>query len=69
MESQICAKCKHQMEEGRLSLTGGEMFVYIPGSQPGKLKQRTKISRGLACPNCGYVELYLDPEELQKQRA
>lgn len=57
------------MEEGRLAATGGEMFVFIPGKQPGILKQTTRINRGLACPNCGYVEMYLDPEPMKKPGA
>ena len=69
MERQACPKCKHEMEEGRLSATGGEMLVYVPGKQPGSLKQTTRVSRGLACPNCGYVEMYLDAEQLKKQGA
>lgn len=69
MEDRTCPKCKHAMEEGRLSATGGELLVYVPGKEPGMLKQTTRISRGLACPNCGYVELYLDTEQLRKSGA
>lgn len=52
-----------------MNATGGEMLVYIPGKQPGIFKQTMRINRGLACPNCGYIEMYLDREQLKKQGA
>jgi hypothetical protein len=32
----------------------------------GILRKAATIRKARACPNCGYVELYLDPNELKK---
>jgi hypothetical protein len=55
------------MDTGRVSPTGSSFLGYVSDKQPGMLKQVTKINLGLACANCGYVELYLDPEELKSR--
>jgi hypothetical protein len=55
------------MDEGRVSPSGSGMLGYVSDKQTGMLRQVTPISRGRACQNCGYVELYLDPEELKKK--
>ena len=67
MESHPCPKCKHAMDTGRISPTGSGFIGYVSDKQPGMLKQVTKVNLGLACANCGYVELYLDPEELKSR--
>lgn len=65
MEKTPCPKCKHAMDEGRIS-SDSDSLGYVSGKQTGMLRRVTPINRGRACPNCGYVELYLDPEELKK---
>ena len=67
MDTHPCPKCKHAMDAGRVSPTGGELLVYVSEKQTGMVRQGTQINRGMACPNCGYVELYLDPAELKKR--
>jgi predicted nucleic-acid-binding Zn-ribbon protein len=67
MEKHPCPKCKHAMDAGRVSPSGSGILGYVSDKQTGMLRQVTKIDLGLACPNCGYVELYLDPDELKKR--
>lgn len=67
MEKIACPKCKHPMDDGNVSPTGSGMLGYVSAKQTGMLRQVTKISLGRACPNCGYVELYLDPQELKSK--
>jgi len=55
------------MDEGWVNPTGNGFIGYVSQKQTGMLKTVTKINLARACPNCGYVELYLDPKEL-KQR-
>lgn len=54
------------MDEGRLSVSDG-IIGYVSQKQKGMARQVTVIEQARACPNCGYVELYLDPKTL-KQR-
>lgn len=70
MEIHPCPKCNEPMDEGHPSITkagAGSALGYVSNKQTGMLRVPTIISRMRACPNCGYVELYLDPKEL-KQR-
>ena len=55
------------MDDGRVGPTGNDTLGYVSTKQTGMLRQVTPVSRGRACTNCGYVELYLDPEELKKR--
>jgi len=67
MAKNTCPKCKHEMDEGYVSPTGSNFLGYVSRKQAGMLKQVTKVNLGMACTNCGYVEMYLDPEELKKR--
>jgi hypothetical protein len=53
------------MDEGLLSTS--DQPGYVSKKQTGMLKMVTKISQARACLTCGYVEIYLNPQEL-KQR-
>jgi hypothetical protein len=53
------------MDEGRMS--AGDPVGYVSQKQTGMVRKPTAIQLARACPNCGYVEMYLDPKEL-KQR-
>jgi hypothetical protein len=59
------------MDEGHISISGSGAsslkIGYVSQKQKGMLRTPTNINQMRACPNCGYVELYLDPKEL-KQR-
>ncbi len=65
MDTHPCPKCNEPMDEGWMNLTGSGYAGYISKKQTGMLKVVTKINRARACPNCGYVEMYLDPKELK----
>ncbi len=65
MEAHPCPKCNEFMDEGLLSTS--EQPGYVSQRQTGMLRTVTKISRARACPNCGYVEMYLDPKELRQR--
>jgi predicted nucleic-acid-binding Zn-ribbon protein len=69
MEINTCPKCNETMDEGLLNISragAGAAIGYVSQKQKGMLRPPTNI-KVRACPNCGYVELYLDPKEL-KQR-
>jgi len=55
------------MDEGTMSGSGDGYPVYLSKRLTGMLRTVTKISNARACPNCGYVELYLDPQGLKKR--
>lgn len=65
MEAAPCPKCKAPMDEGRMSWTGNNSAGYVSNKQTGMLRVMTRISQARACPNCGFVEMHLDPNELK----
>jgi len=67
MDTHPCPKCKNAMDEGWVSPTGSGFLGYVSQKQIGALRQVTKINQARARPNCGYVEIYLEPEELKKR--
>jgi len=67
MKAQPCPKCKEPMDEGSMSWSGSGSSGYVSNRQTGMLLVVTKISTARACPNCGHVEMYLDPQELKKK--
>ena len=67
MDTHPCPKCNGTMDEGRMSLTGSGYAGYVSNKQTGMLRAVTKINLARACPNCGYVEMYLDPKELKQK--
>lgn len=62
MQAHPCPKCSHPMDEGLLSAS--DPIGYVSKKQTGMLRTVTQIRQARACPNCGYVEMYLDPKEL-----
>ena len=69
MESHACPKCNESLDEGRISLTGSDYIAYVSNKQTGMIRTATTIKQARACPNCGYVEMYLDPKELKSRIA
>jgi predicted nucleic-acid-binding Zn-ribbon protein len=65
MEDYRCPRCNEPMDEGHLSLSGATAG-YVSKKQTGMLRKVAEIHKARACPNCGYVEMYLDPNELKK---
>lgn len=67
METHPCPKCNESMDVGLLSRSGSSYVGYISNKQTGMLKTVTPITQAHACPNCGYVDMYLDPKELKSR--
>lgn len=67
MEKHACPKCSTPMDEGRMSWSGDSSSGYVSNKQTGMLRRVTNVSQARACPNCGYVEMYLDPKELKER--
>jgi predicted nucleic-acid-binding Zn-ribbon protein len=55
------------MDEGRISWSGDSSSGYVSNKQTGMLRKVTNITLARACPNCGYVEMYLNPQELKQK--
>ena len=67
MEPDPCPKCNVPMDEGRLSVSGSDHVGYVSNKQTGMLRVVTKAQLARACPNCGYMEMYLNPQELKSR--
>ena len=67
METTPCPKCNSPMDEGRMSWSGNGASGYVSNKQGGMIRVVTKITLARACPNCGYVEMYVDPQELKQK--
>jgi len=65
METYPCPKCNEPMDEGTLSISGSSSMGYLSKKQTGMVRAQTQVKQARACPNCGYMELYLDPKELK----
>lgn len=64
MEDHRCPKCNEPMDVGRIS--AGDPVGYMSDKQTGMIRRPTTIRKARACMNCGYVELFVDPNELKK---
>ncbi len=60
-----CPKCNAPMDEGLAR--SEEDLRYLSNRQTGMIRTTTPIRKARACLACGYVELYLDPAELNKK--
>jgi hypothetical protein len=65
MEDYRCPRCDELMDEGHVSFSSSAAG-YVSKKQTGMLRKATTIQTARACPGCGYVEMYLDPNELKK---
>lgn len=66
METHLCPKCSEPMDEGQINFSG-TTAGYTSQKQTGMVRKPTTIRQARACPNCGYMELYLDPQELKQK--
>ena len=66
MDAYRCPKCNEPMDEGHVSFSG-TTAGYVSQKQTGMVRKPTEIKQARACPNCGYVEIYLDPKELKQK--
>lgn len=64
MEVYRCPRCNEPMDVGRIS--AGDPIGYVSEKQTGMIRKPTTIRQARACTSCGYVEIYLDPNELKK---
>ena len=65
--SNTCPKCGGEMIQGRIP----SPLKYLFGFKSDDQKHRsfeTNIQKASACSGCGYVELYLDADDLKKKR-
>ena len=65
MDTHPCPKCNEPMDEGTISVSN--QMGYVSKKQTGMLRTVTQIKQARACLSCGYVEMYLDPQELTKR--
>jgi predicted nucleic-acid-binding Zn-ribbon protein len=65
METYRCPRCNLPMDEGHISLSGSNAG-YVSNKQTGMLRKAAPIRKARGCPNCGYVELYVEPKELKQ---
>ena len=65
MEDYRCPRCNETMDEGHVSFSGSAAG-YVSKKQTGMIRKPATIQKARACANCGYVEMYVDPNELKK---
>jgi hypothetical protein len=53
------------MDEGSMSFSSSAAG-FVSNRQSGIFKTNASISIAWACPNCGFVEMYVDPEQLRR---
>ena len=63
-----CPKCGGDMVPGRIPSPLKYLFGFKSDDQR-HFSFETNIQKATACAACGYVELYLDPEELAAKRS
>lgn len=68
MEPYTCPRCNEPMDKGHVTFSGSTAG-YVSKKQTGMLRKAATIKQARACPNYGYVELYLDPKELKQNIA
>lgn len=62
-----CAKCGAEMVDGRIPSPLKYLFGFKADDQK-HFSLETNIQKARACSGCGYVELFLDPQELEARR-
>ncbi len=62
--ARTCPKCSGEMIQGRIPSPLKYLFGFKSDDQK-HFSFETNIQKASACKTCGYVELYLDPEELK----
>ncbi|GMM86751.1 hypothetical protein [Pseudoalteromonas sp. MTN2-4] len=61
-----CPKCNGEMDIGRMPIPLKYLFGYksLNQEQPSF---ELNVEKAKACLDCGYIELYLDPEKLRSK--
>jgi len=67
--SDLCPKCQGKMDEGSVvsGFTPWPLRYRSLGPKRRFLALYTLVHKARACLNCGYLELYLDPEKLKRR--
>lgn len=65
MDEHHCPRCDAHMDESSMSFSSSAAG-FVSNRQSGFFKTDTSISVAWACPNCGFVEMYVDPEHLRR---
>ena len=61
-----CPKCGGEMDEGRIPIALKFLFGYRSAAQR-HFSWECNIQKARACLGCGYLELFLDPEEIKSK--
>ena len=59
-----CRKCG-ALEMDRGSAHGSYRVAYLSNRQAGDVRTAMFADQARACASCGYLELYVDPQELR----
>ena len=62
-----CPKCGGEMIAGRVP-SPQKWLLGFKSDEQKRFSFESNIQRASACTACGYVELYLDPEELKAKQ-
>ena len=62
-----CPKCGGQMDEGRVPTPQKFLIGYKSDNQK-HFSMETNVQKAKACLNCGYLELYIDPDDLKSKK-
>jgi len=63
----VCPKCSGKMDEGRVPVPLKFLFGYKSTEQK-HFSFECNIQKAKACLDCGYLELFVDPEELKSKK-
>jgi predicted nucleic-acid-binding Zn-ribbon protein len=61
-----CPKCGGPMDRGRVCQIGGQNLEFVPSKA---LRGSAYPDSGNACLDCGFVEMYVNPQELRASLA
>ena len=67
MTDTSCPKCNGEMIDGRIPSPMKYFFGFKSFDQK-QFSFETNIHKAKACIVCGYIDLYLDPDELNSKR-
>jgi predicted nucleic-acid-binding Zn-ribbon protein len=66
--AETCPKCGGEMDEGRIPAPHKWLLGYKSDRQK-HWSFEANVEQVKACMGCGYLEFYLDPEEVRKKVA
>ena len=66
MMNDSCPKCDGKMDEGRIPSPLKYLFGYKSEDQK-HFSFETNVDKAKACLECGYLEFYVDPNELKSK--